>query len=75
MNFETLFFTSLNYADLFAWQDRARAAHQGKHVARVDTWTIDQHPTPGGERFTLYACTMVLVDILYVEGEMRRTGI
>lgn len=75
MEIETLFYTSLVRDDLFDWQKRAFAANAGKQVARVDTWEIYQHPTPNGETFTLYACTIVLIDVQTEEGEMHRTGI
>lgn len=29
-------------------------------VQHYDTWTITNHPTPDGQTFTLYACSIVL---------------
>lgn len=71
MEIDTLLFTSDDRAELFLWQERAMAAHPGKRVARVDTWTIEQHPCPGGT-FTLYAMTLVLVKVERTNGEMAR---
>lgn len=68
---ETLLFTSNDRADLFDWQSRAMAAHPRKRAVRVDTWTIEQHPCPGGD-FTLYAMTIVLADVMQETGEMTR---
>lgn len=75
MDIETLFYTSLKRDDLFDWQRRVAAAHPDKHAARIDTWEIYEHPTPHGATFTLYACTIVLIDVHCEEGEMHRTGI
>lgn len=72
---ETLLFTSLVRDDLFAWQERAAAAHAGKKCVRVDTWEIQNHPTPNGNTFTLYACTMVYEHVSKITGEARRGAI
>lgn len=55
---ETLLYTSLLRDDLFAWQARAYEAHADRKCVRVDTWEIQNHPTPDGSTFTLYACTV-----------------
>lgn len=75
MDIETLFYTTLDRNTIGDWLRRVNAAHPDKTPVRIDTWTIHNHPTPGGELFTLYACTVVLVSIDCEEGEMIRTGI
>lgn len=69
---ETLLYTSLVRDDLFTWQERAFEAHVGKKCLRVDTWELQNHPTPDGSTFTLYACTMVFEHVSKVTGEARR---
>lgn len=50
--------TSLDRAELFAWQERITEQYSSWRVVAVDTWTIENHPTPSGETFTLYAMTL-----------------
>lgn len=68
---ETYLYTDIERAKLFEWQVRLFAAHPGKKCLRVDTWELQNHPSPGGP-FTLYACTIVLAEIDQGVGEMRR---
>ena len=56
-NTMTQLHTSLDRAELFAWQERITEEYAGWRVVAVDTWTIEQ-PTPSGETFTLYAMTL-----------------
>lgn len=58
-NVVTLLYTSIDRDDLFAWQHSIFESGNFIHCLRVDTWQIQDHPTPSGETFTLYACTMV----------------
>lgn len=57
-----LLYTALNRAALFTWQQKVMDDNPGLITWLVDTWEIPDHPTPGGETFTLYACTIVLTD-------------
>lgn len=67
---ETLLYTHIVRDELFIWQERVMK-ERGAPL-RVDTWQFDGHPTPNGEPFTLYACTMVLENTTKIEGEARR---
>ncbi len=54
---ETLLYTHVVRDELFKWQDKVMR-ERGQPL-RVDTWQFEEHPTPDGATFTLYACTLV----------------
>lgn len=68
----TLLWTGSIRVDMFAWQHRASEAHPEDRCIRVDTWEIHNHEAPGGEVYTLYACTMVFEHTTRINAEARR---